>query len=225
MSATVLVIGASRGIGHALALSYKASGARVIATARSAEAVKALSAEGLEAHRLEATSPDDWLLLSAKLADETLDVVLHVAGVSGGRKNAIEAPTREDFDEVMRANVWAAMQMYPVVGPLLEANKGKLAVVSSLMGSIGERDSSSSWLYRASKAAINSTLKDASLVLGPKGVVCVTLHPGWVKADLGGPNAHLTIEQSVSGLRRVVDGLKPADNGSFINFDGRPIAW
>ncbi|CAN5143807.1 SDR family oxidoreductase [soil metagenome] len=222
---TVLVVGASRGLGHALALSYKASGARVIATARSAESVKALAAEGLEAHRLEATSPDDWLLLSAKLADDTLDVVMHVAGVSGERKNALDAPSREDFDDVMRANVWAAMLMYPVVGPLLEANKGKLAVISSLMGSIGSRDSSSSWLYRASKAAINSTLKDAALVLGPKGVTCVTLHPGWVKTYMGGPSAHLTIEQSVGGMRRVMDGLKPADNGSFINYDGKPLAW
>ncbi len=226
MAQVVLVIGASRGIGRGLALNFKAGGARVIATARSDADVKALADAGLEGHRLEVTSPDDWLLLGAKLADQSLDVAMHVAGIFGPSDlNAPATPARDDFDAVMRANVWAAMQMYPVVAPLLEARKGRLAVVSSQMGSIGARDGAYGWLYRASKAALNSTLKDASLVYGPKGVSCVALHPGWVKTDMGGPGAQLEIEQSVLGLRRVMDGLQPSDNGAFINYDGTRLVW
>lgn len=92
------------------------------------------------------------------------------------------------------------------------------------MGSIGERAAAGSWLYRASKAAVNSVLKDASLVLAGRAT-CIAFHPGWVRTDMGGPSADLDVSDSVAGMRRVLAGVSPADTGRFFNFDGSPIAW
>jgi NAD(P)-dependent dehydrogenase (short-subunit alcohol dehydrogenase family) len=92
------------------------------------------------------------------------------------------------------------------------------------MGSIGTRASTAGWLYRASKAALNSVLKDASNALAGRAI-CVSLHPGWVKTDMGGASAELEVDRSVADMRRVIAGLTPADNGRFLNHDGTAIDW
>jgi len=92
------------------------------------------------------------------------------------------------------------------------------------MGAIGPRTSSGGWLYRASKAAVNSVLKDVSLTLAGRAT-CISFHPGWVKTDMGGAGADLEVGQSVSDMRRVIAGLTPADNGRFLNHDGTAIDW
>jgi NAD(P)-dependent dehydrogenase (short-subunit alcohol dehydrogenase family) len=92
------------------------------------------------------------------------------------------------------------------------------------MGSMGLRANPSGWLYRASKAALNSVLKDVSLALDSKAI-CVALHPGWVRTDMGGAGADLAVEDSARDLRRTLAQLTPADNGRFLNHDGQPLAW
>ena len=84
--------------------------------------------------------------------------------------------------------------------------------------------SASGWLYRASKAAANSVLKDLSLVLAGRAL-CVALHPGWVQTDMGGAQADLDVASSARDLRATLAGLTPADNGRFLNHDGQPLAW
>ena len=100
----------------------------------------------------------------------------------------------------------------------------RVAVLSSRMGSIGLRAAPNSWLYRASKAAVNSVLKDASLALAGQAV-CVAFHPGWVRTDMGGANADIDVTESVAGIRRTLAGLSESDNGNFFNYDGQPLAW
>jgi NAD(P)-dependent dehydrogenase (short-subunit alcohol dehydrogenase family) len=111
----------------------------------------------------------------------------------------------------------------PQINEALAPN-AKLAVLSSRMGSIGSRTSANGWLYRASKAALNSVLKDASLVLNGKAI-CVAFHPGWVRTDMGGAGADIDASESVTGMRTVLAKLKAADNGSFLNYDGSAIVW
>jgi NAD(P)-dependent dehydrogenase (short-subunit alcohol dehydrogenase family) len=123
----------------------------------------------------------------------------------------------------MHTNVLGAMRVLPQVADAL-APGARLAVISSKMGSIGARSASSGWLYRASKAALNSVLKDASLVLAGRAI-CVALHPGWVRTDMGGSGADLAVADSVAGIRRTLAGLAPAHNGGFYNFDGTAIPW
>jgi NAD(P)-dependent dehydrogenase (short-subunit alcohol dehydrogenase family) len=117
------------------------------------------------------------------------------------------------------------MRLAPIAAASLGPNKGKLAVISSRMGSVGIRSAPSAWLYRASKAALNSVLKDMSLVLGPQGVTCVTFHPGWVRTDMGGAGADIDAATSVKGIRSTLAALTPAQNGSFLSYDGTTIPW
>ena len=147
------------------------------------------------------------------------------AGVYGPRHAGLEPPTESEFNAVMHTNVLGAMRaLCDIATPGVLARGARLMVLSSRMGSIGERRSSAGWLYRASKAALNSVLRDASLALQGRAV-CVAVHPGWVRTDMGGGAADLTPERSVADLRRVMERLGEDDNGRFLNHDGVPIEW
>ena len=220
---TALIVGASRGIGREMARQYLADGWRVIATARSGEQCSALAAMGATAWQLDVTGAESIAALGWNLDDEKLDVAWLVAGMYGPRHDGF--PAQADFDTVMHTNVLAAMRLLPLLAPMVAEARGKLAVLSSRMGSIGARTATDGSLYRASKAALNSVLKDASIVFGPQGATCVAFHPGWVQTDMGGAGAEIPAEQSVRGLRTTLAGLTAADNGSFLNYDGTPIPW
>lgn len=220
---TALIIGASRGIGHELALQYLTAGWRVIATARKQEDCDALARIKAEPHQLDVTNADGIAALGWKLDDERIDVAILNAGVYGPKTDGF--PTQQDFDNVMRTNVLAAMWLLPVIAPLVASAQGRLAVISSKMGSMAERSYPTGSLYRASKAALNSVLVDTSLAFGPKGAICVSFHPGWVRTDMGGQDADLSPGQSAQGIRQTLADLTPADNGKFLNYDGTAIAW
>ncbi len=218
----VFVIGASRGIGAEFVRQYRSEGWQVTATARSDEALAALRAQGAAALALDVTSAESTSRLAWQLDGAAFDVVVHVAGVLV-RQTGLAPPTDADFDHAMHANVLAPMRVLPQLADML-APGAKLALISSKMGSIGARASTSSWLYRASKAAANSVLKDLSLE-GAGKAICVSFHPGWVRTDMGGAGADITAQESVAGMRRVIAGLTPQDNGRFLNHDGSPLAW
>jgi NAD(P)-dependent dehydrogenase (short-subunit alcohol dehydrogenase family) len=221
--ATALILGASRGIGREMVRQYLADGWRTIATARTQEQCAALAAMGAQALLLDVADAQSIAGLGWNLDDEQLDVAFLVAGLYGPQHDGF--PTEAEFDAVMHTNVLAAMRLLPLVGPMVAAKRGKLAVLSSRMGSIGSRTAAGASLYRASKAALNSVLMDASLEFGPRGATCVAFHPGWVQTDMGGAGADLRVEQSVAGLRATLAGLGHADNGKFFNYDGTPIPW
>jgi len=222
---TALIIGASRGIGREFARQYRADGWRVIATARRDEDLADLASLGCETIALDVTSAEQCAGFAWKVDGEQLDVAVLNAGIHGGRTQGLDTPTQQIFDQVMHTNVLAAMRLLPIVGPLVAAAKGRLAVISSRMGSMSLRMDTSSWLYRASKAALNSVLVDASLVYGPQGAICVSFHPGWVKTDMGGQGAELSVDQSVAGMRGVLARLGRHDNGRYLNYDGRSLTW
>ncbi|WP_341893156.1 SDR family oxidoreductase [Variovorax sp. YR752] len=218
----VLIIGASRGIGAEFVRQYRAEGWQVTATARSDDALAALRGLGATALALDVTNAESTSRLAWQLDGAAFDVILNVAGVLK-RQAGLEPPTDADFDHTMHANVLAPMRVLPQLADML-APGAKLALISSKMGSIGARASTSSWLYRASKAAANSVLKDISLEWAAKAT-CVSFHPGWVRTDMGGEGADLTAEQSVTGMRGVIAALTPKDNGRFLNYDGSAIDW
>jgi NAD(P)-dependent dehydrogenase (short-subunit alcohol dehydrogenase family) len=164
--------------------------------------------------------------LAGPVRGEAFDVVLLCAGVYGPRSRGLQAPTQDEFDSVMHTNLLGAMRVLPQVVDALAVSEPlpRLAVVSSRLGSIGLRTSASGWLYRASKAALNSVLKDTSLALAGKAI-CVALHPGWVRTDMGGANADIDVQTSVADMRRTLAALTPAEHGGFFNHDGQPLAW
>jgi len=219
----VLIVGASRGIGLELVRQYVAEGARVTATARSPADLARLRELGAQALQLDVGDAASAGSLAGQIDGADFDVAILNAGVYGPRTAGLEAPSEVDFDAVMHTNVLGAMRLLPQLVDRL-APGARLAVVSSRLGSIGLRASTSGWLYRASKAALNSLLKDASLALAGRAT-CVALHPGWVRTDMGGAGADLDVAESAAGIRRTLAALQPADNGGFFNHDGTPLAW
>ncbi|MFT5644733.1 MAG: NAD(P)-dependent dehydrogenase (short-subunit alcohol dehydrogenase family) [Janthinobacterium sp.] len=220
---TALIIGASRGIGHELARQYLQHGWRVIATARSSDDCDALTALGAETQQLDVTSAADCAALGCRLDGEQLDVALLNAGIYGPRNDGI--PLEHDFDQVMHTNVLAAMRLLPIIAPMVCAVRGKLAVTSSMMGSLSLRHRPNAPLYRASKAALNSVLIDTALIFGPQGATCVAFHPGWVRTTMGGADADLSPEQSAQGMRNTLAGLASSEQAAFLNYDGKPLSW
>jgi NAD(P)-dependent dehydrogenase (short-subunit alcohol dehydrogenase family) len=221
---TALIIGASRGIGREYVRQLLATGWKVFATARDDVSVSELKAAGAQALKLDVAKPESLAGLGWQLDGEKLDLAVYVAGVYGPQGQSTKSPpTQQDFDAVMHTNVFGAMQAIPTLAPIVEAAQGKFVFISSGMGSIGETDSSYGWLYRTSKAALNMAVKSASLDYPV--ATFLAMCPGWVRTDMGGANATLSVEESVSGQLNVIDQLKHEDTGSYRNYAGRRLAW
>ena len=219
----VLVIGASRGIGLELARQYLGDGHAVTATARDDDGLRRVHALGATGVALDVTDAAGCAPLGSTLDGERFDIAIFSAGVYGPRLREFEIPGLSDFDHVMHTNVLGPMRVLPILVDLL-APGARLVLLSSRMGSIGLRAAANGSLYRASKAAANSVLKDASVVLGSRAV-CVAMHPGWVRTDMGGPGADIEVADSAAGIRRTIARLGAADNGRFFNVDGSPLDW
>lgn len=219
----VLIIGASRGLGLEFVRQYRADGARVTATARDDAGLARLQQLGARALKLDVAQAASVSGLAWLVDGERFDQVVINAGVFGPRTEGLQAPTEADFDLVMRTNVLGPMRLLPQVAEAL-APGARVAVLSSLMGSIAQRSSNVAWLYRASKAAVNSVMKDAAHALAGRATV-VSLHPGWVRTDMGGDGADLEAATSVAGMLALLAGLTPADSGGFFNHDGQRLPW
>ncbi|HVZ44078.1 MAG TPA: SDR family oxidoreductase [Ramlibacter sp.] len=220
---TVLVLGASRGIGFEFARQYRAAGERVIATARDDAGLKRLQSLGAEPLRLDVTDVESASGLGGQLAGEPLGVAIYVAGIMS-RGGARQAPAPEDFDRVMHTNVLGAMIAIPQVAPLVAAASGKFVFISSQMGQIGGASSSYSWLYRTSKAALNMAVVAAQA--DHPGAIMVAMSPGWVATDMGGPSAPLKAQDSVSAMRAAIAGLTRRHQAAFLDYDGQRMkSW
>ena len=221
----VLVIGASRGIGLEFVTQYLASGATVTATARDDTGLARLLDLGATPIRLDVADAASVSGLAWPIDGAGFDVAIVNAGANGPRAAGLATPSEDDFDRVMRTNVLGPMRVIPqIVEAGALAAGGTLAVLSSRMGSIGSRTAAGSSLYRASKAAVNSVVKDAALAYGERAV-CIALHPGWVRTDMGGAGADIDVQTSVTGMRKVIEGVLARQTGEFFNYDGAPIPW
>ena len=218
----ILIIGASRGLGLEFARQYVKAGDRVLATARGAAGRERLQALGVEnVLTVDVANPASVSGLSWALDGEKIDTALYVAGVMD-RGNALSPPTQQQFDHVMHTNVLGAMQAIPQVAPLVEAAQGRFAFISSDLGRIGGVESSHTWLYRVSKAALNMAIASARHDY-PQATL-VALSPGWVQTDMGGGQAPLTAPESVAAMRAALARLTPAHSGQFLLRDGSPAA-
>ena len=216
----ILVLGASRGLGLEFVRQYRAQGERVIASARDAAGLARLEELGAQALKVDVTDPASVSGLGWQLDGEKIDLALYVAGAMA-RGGATEPPARADFDRVMHTNVLGAMQVIPQVAPMVEAAGGRFVFLSSEMGRIGGTDNSYSWVYRASKAALNMAVVAAQADY-PKAIF-VAVSPGWVQTDMGGREAPLTPARSVADMRKAIAGLGRDDRGAFLAHDGRRL--
>jgi NAD(P)-dependent dehydrogenase (short-subunit alcohol dehydrogenase family) len=220
-----LVIGASRGLGFEFARQYAADGWRVIGTYRADADGERLRSAGVDALALDVLAEDAPKRLEAALGAR-LDLAIVNAGIHGPRQVRIaHPPSAADFDAVMHTNVLAPMRLLAVLAGPLEAAKGTLALVTSRMGSVSAANTPNSLLYRVSKAAENMLAKAAHVELSPGGVRVLALHPGWVRTDMGGPNAEVEREESIRGLRRVLADARSYPSGGFFDYRGEAVAW
>jgi NAD(P)-dependent dehydrogenase (short-subunit alcohol dehydrogenase family) len=221
---TVLVTGANRGIGLEFTRQYAADGWQVIACCRKpgeAQALKKVKGE-VSIEAVDVADDKQIARLAGRLKGHAIDLLINNAGVFGPRSGTDTAA----WLDVFRVNTIAPFRLAEALTPHVARSKHKTIVsITSLMGSIASNDSGNSHIYRSSKAALNMVMKGLSRGLKDQGVTVAVFHPGWVKTDMGGKGAPLAIPDSVASLRKAIAKLKPADNGKFFNYDGKPLPW
>lgn len=223
---TVLITGANRGIGLELTRSFAGDGWRVHACCRHPERAEALrTTDGTVAvHRLDVTDGAMVAALARELDGEPIDILFNNAGVYGPRSGFGETDY-ETWEPVFSVNVFAPLRLAECFAAHVARSERKLILnMSSIMGSIAEA-SGGSYIYRASKAALNMITKGLSADLARRGITVVAFHPGWVQTDMGGRQAPVSVRDSVRGLRQVIGGLTAKDTGGFFAYDGRKLPW
>ncbi|HYW14712.1 MAG TPA: SDR family oxidoreductase [Allosphingosinicella sp.] len=219
----VLVTGAGRGIGLEFVRQYAADGWEVIATVRDPAKAEELEALGVRVETLDMSDFGALAAFAARLGGEPLDLFVANAGIS----KAVSIRSAEDsnaWQEVHAVNAVAPTLLAETLLPLVEAAGGRMAAISSRMGSID--DSSGGYVaYRSSKAALNAAWRALALGWRQRPVTLLLLHPGWVQTDMGGSQAPLQADESVSGMRRVIAGLARSESGAFLDYRGDPIPW
>ena len=215
MSKNVLIVGASRGIGLGLAKEFKSRGWDVTGTERS-QSTELHALDGVVITRIDVTDPSTFDV------DGEFDAVIVNAGITGAKHQSSEQATADEVAEVMMTNAFGPAHLGKKLLPQIKQG-GSLSFMSSLMGSI--EDSSGGYeLYRTSKTAQNMLAKGiAEQDAGERGVAVLSLHPGWVQTDMGGPNAHITVEESAEGLADVIEN---ASGGyAYVDYTGKELPF
>ena len=207
---TALITGAGRGLGKELARQYAADGWKVI---------------GTERRDMDMSNRRQIREYAARLKGEPIDLLFCNAGITGRKGMSIGSFDFDSWEEILRVNLLGAAAVAEALVENVAASERRiLAMMSSRLGSISE-SSGMTLPYSTSKAALNMLVKGLAATLAARRIVVVALSPGWVRTDMGGAGAPLAPEASVGGLRKVIQGLKPADSGRFLSHDGSEIPW
>jgi NAD(P)-dependent dehydrogenase (short-subunit alcohol dehydrogenase family) len=213
-----MITGANRGLGLEFASQYCAAGWRVIATARQSSAE--LDALDVTVEQLDLGDPD--AVAAFGRFGQPLDLFVANAGTNHPMKTE-GAQNARDWQAMMMVNTIAPFQLGQALLPRM-ADGGKMIAISSGMASIG--DNGGGWVpYRTSKAALNMAWSCLALDARARGIPCVLLSPGWVKTRMGGAGAEITAEESVRGMRALIDRLRIEDSGKFLRRDGSELPW
>jgi NAD(P)-dependent dehydrogenase (short-subunit alcohol dehydrogenase family) len=229
----VLVTGANRGLGLAFVHQLLARGARVIAACR--QPGRALKLTGLAAAHpghlsvlpldLNKERSIAGLAHEVGMLTDKLDVLINNAGtlVSGERYGELGAKT---FSETFATNVIGPLLVTQALTPLLaHGEAARIVNLSSDLGSQADTVAFNTPSYAISKAALNMVTRLTAAELGARGITVISLNPGWVRTDMGGAHAPLTVNESVGAMLEVIDGLKPGDSGRFLDYTGADVAW
>jgi NAD(P)-dependent dehydrogenase (short-subunit alcohol dehydrogenase family) len=225
---TALIVGASRGLGLGLAREFASRGYDVVATARDPRQATELTqaAEG-GAITVEPLDIDDAAAVAAfaQAFDRSLDVLFVNAGIGGPRGKTAQTYSDEEVLAVFRTNAVAPVRLAKMLRHQVDAERGVIAFMTSMMGSQALNTSGGSEIYRASKAALNSFMQSFVAELGGSGPTVLTLHPGWVRTDMGGANAPLEVADSVRGLADVVENARGGRGHGFYDYTGKTLPW
>ncbi|MEY4261844.1 MAG: hypothetical protein RLZZ625_680 [Pseudomonadota bacterium] len=198
---TVLITGANRGLGLEFVKQYAIDDYEVIACTRK-----------INKNQL------------AKTLKKSVDILINNAGLYPN--SSFDAIDYEAWLDAFKINTLAAFKMTKAFLPHLKKGElKKIASLTSKMGSIDDNAGGGEYLYRSSKTALNMVMKSLSIDLKPYDMSLITLHPGWVRTDMGGPNGLIDAEESVTGMKRQIDKLSMKTSGQFIAYDGKKIPW
>ena len=225
----ILITGANRGIGLEFTKQYAADGWNVLACCRHPQSALDLQAlaqanANIKIQPLDVADFAQIDALALQLKDESIDVLINNAGVYP--HSSFGDTNYDDWAAAFKVNSMAPLKMAEAfVQHISRSQLKKIATLTSKMGSLDDNTSGESYSYRSSKTAVNMVMKSLSIDLKPYGISVVTLHPGWVQTNMGGSNALVSAQTSVTGLRKVIDGLSLATTGRFIAYDGKAINW
>jgi NAD(P)-dependent dehydrogenase (short-subunit alcohol dehydrogenase family) len=228
---TILITGANRGIGLESCKQFAGDGWQVIACCRDPAAAAELQQlgerhAGIEIHALDVTDYDRMRALAEILDGRPIDILLSNAGVYGRKGVAFGEVDPAEWREVLEVNTIAPLMLVQAFVDHVARSRQKLiAVVSSKVGSIADNSSGGSYPYRSSKTAVNQVVKCLSIDLAGRDIAVVSLHPGWVQTDMGGPKAEISAAQSVGGLKAILQSAGLAQSGGFFEYDGETIPW
>ena len=226
--ATVLITGASRGLGLEFCKQYAAEGWQVLACCRNPEtAGKLADIPQVRVFPLDVSDFAQIDNLAAQLQDTAIDVLINNAGIYGDNpRRGFGQLDYAAWMQTLTVNTQAPVKMAEAFLPHLKRGDKKMLVsISSQMGSIADNGSGGSILYRTSKAALNAAMKSIAIDLEDQRIGVLVLHPGWVKTDMGGPNALIEAQESVAGMRQVIAQFTLAQSGSFLKYDGSTLPW
>jgi NAD(P)-dependent dehydrogenase (short-subunit alcohol dehydrogenase family) len=224
---TALITGAGRGLGLEFARQYAADGWKIIGTVRKPDARNVLTSLGsdVEVHIVDVADRGSIGRLASDLRGVPIDVLVNNAGISGPSGVKLGRLDYGAWEQVLRVNVLGAAA---VAEALLEnvaaSGRRTIVMISSRLGSIREMRGGD-YLYGSSKAALNAVAKAMSAALAARGIIVVSVSPGWVKTDMGGSNAPLAPETSVASMRRLIARLAREHSGRFLDYDGSEIPW
>ncbi len=226
MNKTVLVIGASRGLGLGLVKELSVQGWNVIATVRDPQRADALAGiPRVRIEHLEMNDTNQGLALAQRLAGTRLDLLYLNAGVSGRGELAANNASRDEVAELFMTNAIAPIRLAEQLLPLVKPMQGVIAFMSSVMGSVEVGPGMGMPLYGASKAALNHLTRNFALGLGDGGPTVLSLHPGWVQTEMGGAEAPLDVATSCKGLVEQVTRAAGQGGHRFIDYQGDTLAW
>jgi NAD(P)-dependent dehydrogenase (short-subunit alcohol dehydrogenase family) len=222
---TVLITGANRGLGLEFARQYAADGWHVIACCREPKEAPELKKLRAEVHALDVTSQESIDRLAKTLNGKPIDVLINNAGTHGDRRPFGETDVAL-WKQIFAVNTIAPYQVLSALLDNVVAGAQKKVVnISSKVGSIGDGPGGGNYAYRSSKTALNMVMANAAHELRNHGITILLIHPGWVQTDMGGSSAPVTIEQSITGIRRIIDKATPAETGHFYDYTGRQLPW
>ena len=225
--AHVLVTGANRGLGLEFVRQYVEASWTVTATCRSPREADDLKKLGVRTEQLDMRETTSFARFAASLTGP-LDLLVNNAGVYGvrGRGQLFSDLDVPSWADTLLVNAIAPIKLTAaLLQPLLRATAPKVVFVSTNMASFGMDTGGGEYLYRSSKAALNSAVHLLGKDIVPMGIAVAALHPGWVHTDMGGPDAPLSPRMSVEGMRAVIDGLTASNGPVFLNYDGQRIPW
>jgi NAD(P)-dependent dehydrogenase (short-subunit alcohol dehydrogenase family) len=226
---TVLLIGASRGLGHAIAEEYVSRGAHVVATVRgpgrtALNDLQDRAGDRLEIEHVDITEHDQVQGLRDRLGSRVFDLLFVIAGVTNQEEETPADVATDEFVRLMVTNALSPMRVVEALGGLVDPH-GTIAVMSSGQGSIANNERGGFEIYRASKSALNQLMRSYAARHRDDSRTLLLTAPGWVKTDLGGPGAKLTIEESIPRLVSTIDAQRGRPGLQFLDYQGQTVPW